>query len=235
MDKGLYLPILRDETVLWVCLLFLVLLFVCGRVCYNSSKIMANILDKETETVLIAAAKERNTEAFGSLYDAFVKKIYDFVYYKTLNREVAEDIVSLVFIKAWQKINQFKGGSFSAWLYMIARNAVTDHYRRDKKNIDIDDCWDLSDDNDFLVKVDTDLNLESLRGALTGLNSRERDILIMRFWQDLSFAEIAERLEKKEGAVKMACGRALQALKTKMPLAVFILLPELINICRRTN
>ncbi|MDD3285779.1 MAG: RNA polymerase sigma factor [Patescibacteria group bacterium] len=196
---------------------------------------MANILNKEQEAALIAATKERDTEAFGSLYDTFVKKIYDFVYYKTLNKEVAEDIVSLVFTKAWQKINQFKSGSFSAWLYTIARNAIVDYYRRDRKNVDIDDCWDLSDESDFLAKVDTNLHLEHLRAALADLNSRERDILIMRFWQDLSFAEIAERLDKKEGAVKMACGRALQALKIKMPLAVFILLPGLINICKRTS
>ncbi len=196
---------------------------------------MANILDKDKEAALIAAAKMHDAEAFGSLYDAFIKKIYDFVYYKTLNREAAEDIVSLVFAKAWQKIHQFKEGSLSAWLYMIARNAVIDYYRRDRKNLDIEDCWDLRDEEDFTAKVDKDLRLGRLRSALAELNARERDILIMRFWQDLYFAEIAERLGKKEGAVKMACGRALKALKTKMPLAVFILLPGLINICRRTS
>lgn len=209
--------------------------FVSVYVCYNRSKIMANILNKEQEAVLIAAAKDRNTEAFGSLYDAFVKKIYDFVYYKTLNKEAAEDIVSLVFTKAWQKIDQFKEGNFAAWLYKIARNTIVDHYRREKENLDIDDCWDLSDGHDFLAKVDTDLHLERLKEVFATLNSRERDILIMRFWQELSFAEIAERLDKKEGAVKMACGRALRNLQTKMPLAVFICLPAIINICKRTN
>ena len=174
---------------------------------------MANILDKDKEAALIAAAKMHDAEAFGSLYDAFVKKIYDFVYYKTLNREAAEDIVSLVFAKAWQKIHQFKEGSLSAWLYMIARNAVIDYYRRDRKNLDIEDCWDLRDEEDFTAKVDKDLRLGRLRSALAELNARG----------------------KKEGAVKMACGRALKALKTKMPLAVFILLPGLINICRRTS
>jgi len=196
---------------------------------------MVNILDIEQEAALIAATKKRDAEAFGSLYDVFVKKIYDFVYYKTLNKEVAEDIVSLVFTKAWQKIDQFKEGNFAAWLYKIARNTIVDYYRQEKGNVNIDDCWDLSDGHDFLAKVDTDLHLERLKEVFTTLNSRDRDILIMRFWQELSFAEIAERLDKKEGAVKMACGRALSHLQTKMPLVAFLLLPAIINICKRTN
>lgn len=196
---------------------------------------MATVLDTTTEADLIAAAKAGNAEAFGGLYDFYIKKIYDFIYYKTLNQEVAEDLASTTFVKAWRNLAQFKSGRLGAWLYTIARNTVSDYYRQRREHLDIDDCWDLSDGQDFLGNIDKDLHLERLREHFSTLRAQDREILIMRFWQDLSFAEIAERLEKNEGAVKMACSRALQNLKTKMPLAVFILLPELINICRRTN
>lgn len=192
-------------------------------------------ISKQQELDLALETKKGNSESFGRLYEIYIKKIYDFIYYKTLNKEVAEDITSIVFAKAWDKIDQFKNGSFSAWLYMIARNAVVDYYRREKGHDDIDDCWDLADKTDFLANIDNDLNVDLIREAMKGLKDQDREILIMRFWLDLSFSEIAERLNKKEGAVKMALGRTLKNLKNKIPLAMIILWPEIINICKKIN
>jgi len=194
-----------------------------------------NIQDEKIEVELITAAKLGDAEAFGVLYDIYIKKIYDYIFYKTLNVEVAEDITSTVFVKAWQNLSQFKDGSLVAWLYTIARNTVVDYYRREKFHLNIDDCWDLRDKKDFIAEVDRDIYLDKVREAMIVLKSEERDILIMRFWQELSFQEIAERLNKNEGAVKMACNRALQSLRHKIPLAVFILLPGIMNICKKMN
>lgn len=193
------------------------------------------IITRQQELDLALAAKAGNSEAFGRLYEMYIKKIYDFVYYKTLNKEAAEDITSIVFTKAWDRIEQFKKDSFSAWLYTIARNAVIDFYRREKRYDDIDDCWDLADKVDFMANIDNNLNVDLIREAMRSLKDRDREILIMRFWLDLSFAEIAERLNKKEGAVKMALGRTLKDLKNKIPLAMIILWPEIINICKKIN
>lgn len=193
------------------------------------------IISKQQELDLALDTKAGNPESFGRLYDIYIKKIYDFIYYKTLNKEVAEDITSTVFTKAWDKIGQFKEGSFSAWLYMIARNAVTDYYRREKGHDDIDDCWDLADKTDFLADIDNGLNVDLIKEAMKSLKDQDREILIMRFWLDLSFSEIAERLNKKEGAVKVALGRTLKDLKNKIPLAMIIIWPEIINICKKIN
>ncbi len=184
---------------------------------------------------LVLAAQKGNSESFGRLYDIYIKKIYDFIYYKTLNKDVAEDITSLVFLKAWDKIAQFKNGSFAAWLYMIARNSVIDHYRQQKVNVNIEDCWDIADKNDFLGQVDQNLNIEIIREAMKCLKNQEREVLIMRFWLGLSFKEIAERLDKSEGAIKMTLGRSLKILKTKIPLLIIILWPGIINICKKLN
>jgi RNA polymerase sigma-70 factor (ECF subfamily) len=211
----------------------MLLLYPSG-VCYNRREDMATI-SKQQELDLALDAKTGSSESFGRLYEIYIKKIYDFIYYKTLKKEVAEDITSIVFTKAWNKIEQFKEGSFSAWLYMIARNAVTDYYRREKGHDDIEDCWDLADKTDFLANIDNDLSVELIRETMKSLKEQEREILIMRFWLDLSFSEIAERLNKKEGAVKMALGRALKDLKNKVPLAMILLWPEIINICKRIN
>jgi len=191
---------------------------------------MATILDTTKEVDFIKSAQNGDSDAFAVLYDAYISQIYKFIYYKTLHQETAEDITADVFIKAWRKLSQFRDGSFIAWLYTIARNAVIDYYRRNREHKNIEDCWDLKDESDFLAMIDQGLNLEKMKAALKFLKSEDREILIMRFWQELSFVEIAERLNKKEGAVKMSCVRALERLRTKMPLALFILLPKLINL-----
>lgn len=179
---------------------------------------------------LVKSIQNGNVSDFGSLYDCYIKKIYDFIYYKTLNKEVAEDICSEVFMKALKNINQFTEGSFGAWLYAIARNAVIDHYRRNVDVSDIEDCWDLSDGEDFLGLIDSNLKVEAIKKAMFDLRIEERELLIMRLWLDLPFKEMAQQLNKTEGAVKMSFNRALINLKNKVPLAIFILWPELIKI-----
>lgn len=191
---------------------------------------MATILNTTKERDFVKSAQNGDSDAFAVLYDAYISQIYNFIYYKTLHQETAEDISAEVFIKAWRKLAQFKDGSFVAWLYSIARHTVIDYYRRHHEHQDIDDCWDLTDGTDFLAMIDQGLNLDKVKSALKSLKSEDREILIMRFWQDLSFAEIAQRLDKKEGAVKMSCARALERLRSNMPLALFILLPKLINL-----
>lgn len=180
--------------------------------------------------ILVRQAQAGSAEAYGQLYDIYIKKIYDFVYYKTLHKNTAEDIVSEVFLKAWKNINQFQDGNFSAWLYMIARNSVIDNYRQQKNLVNIEDCWDLADGQDFLTKIDSDLKIEKIKLAMSELKNSERELVIMRLWLDLSFKEIAEQLGKTEGAVKMSFARSLSVLKNKVPLAIFILWPELIKI-----
>ncbi len=191
---------------------------------------MSQYLQQQNDFILVQKAQSGDATAFGILYDSYIKKIYNFIYYKTLNKEVAEDVCSETFIKAWKNIGQLHDGSFSAWLYTIARNSVIDYYRQAKDHSNIEDCWDLSDGKDFLEKIDCDLKIEIIKQALSSLKIEERDLLIMRLWLDLPFKEIAEQLNKTEGAAKMSFSRALTSLKNKIPLAIFILGPELLNI-----
>lgn len=196
---------------------------------------MIKILDSKEERGYVISAKSGDAEAFACLYDTYIKQIYEFIFYKTMHQETAEDISSDVFLKAWKKIDQFKSGEFVAWLYTIARNAVIDYYRQNKDIKDVDDFWDLSDDQDILLETDKLIMIEKLKKIMSSFNNNDREILIMRFWQDLSFAEIAQLLDKEQGAVKMSCMRAIKKLQIKMPLALFIILPIFINIWKKIN
>lgn len=185
---------------------------------------MAIEIKSQDNLFLLQLAKSGDAEAFAKLYDLYINKIYNFIYYKTLNKEVAEDIASIVFMKSWKNIQQCKLDSFAAWLYAIARHSVADYYRKEKNLVDIDDCWDLADEDDFLGRIDSDLKIENIRKVMLTLKSHDREIVIMRFWQDLSFKEIADRLDKQEGAVKMSFSRAINRLRLQIPSALVILL-----------
>lgn len=204
------------------------LLFSAADVCYNRDISMAIKDNRQEEYSLALAAKAGEAEAFGRLYEAYIKKIYDFIYYKTLNKEVAEDLTSAVFVKAWDKMASFRGESFAAWLYAIARHAVIDHYRQEQTTKDIEDCWDIADHQDFIAQIDNNLRLDSIKEALSSLKPAAREVLIMRFWLDLSFKEIAERSGRSEAAAKMMLARALRDIRGQLPLALLLFWP-LIN------
>jgi|SRR5690606_26119333 len=178
-----------------------------------------------SETELIRSSQSGDSDAFGKLYELYVRKIYDFIYYKTHHKETAEDLTSQTFFKALEKIRTFKTerGSFNSWIYQIARNIVTDHYRSSKTNLNIDDIWDLHNDDDVERDADTRLQLEKVHSYLQKLKPEQREILLLRLWNDLSFKEIAEIVGKSEANCKMIVHRALGKLQTDLLIALILL------------
>lgn len=177
------------------------------------------------ERDLVIAAKSGDTKAFGELYDAHIKKIYNFVYFKTRHKETAEDLTSETFFKALNKIKTVDPAqSFSSWLYRIAQNTVIDHFRAKRPTGNIDDVFDLDDETDIVGELDTKADVRELTKNLKNLSSIERDIIIMRVWQDMSYKEIAEIVGKSEGSCKMMYFRTLEKLRQSMPLALLLIL-----------
>jgi RNA polymerase sigma-70 factor (ECF subfamily) len=181
-----------------------------------------------TESELIKSSKNGNSEAFGQLYELYVRKIYDFIYYKTHHKETAEDLTSQSFFKALEKINTFNSekGSFNTWIYQIARNTVTDHYRSSKSNLNIDDIWDLHNDEDVERDTDTRLQLEKVHKLLNQLKPEQREILLLRLWNNFSFKEIAEIVGKSEANCKMIVHRTLGKLQTDFLIALILLFSQ---------
>ena len=195
---------------------------------------MAEILE-ENATELASRTQTGDSQAFALIYDTFIKKIYDFIFYKTMHQQLAEDLTSQTFLKAWKKISQFQKGNFSAWLYTIARNIVVDHYRSQKEILTVEDFWELKADDNVFEEVEKRLKIEKLREGLSHLKASEREILMLRLWQDLPFKEIAIILDKNEGATKMSFARAMESLKKEMPVELFVLLPFILNLWKKFN
>ena len=179
---------------------------------------------------LIKKYQAGDAAVFSRLYDKYIKKIYDFIYYKTHHKQTAEDLTSTTFLKAYKAINNFKTdtGTFQAWLYQIARNTVIDYYRSNKDTSNIDDAWDIGETKEYDRDVDNKMLLEEVQKYLSQLSSDQRDIIVMRLWQQMSYQEIAAALGKTEESCRMMFSRTITKLRQEKGLSALLLLLSLI-------
>ena len=172
------------------------------------------------ERQLVLQAQDGNSEAFGQLYDAYMERIYRFVYFRVEDQQTAEDITSQVFLKAWSNLDrfQFSRTPYLAWLYTIAHNAVIDHYRTRKVTTALDDVQLSQPDHSELVENEIDLSVEmrSVKTALQSLTDDQQKVLTLKFIEGMSNNEIARHLGKREGAIRALQMRGLQALAKQL-------------------
>jgi RNA polymerase sigma-70 factor (ECF subfamily) len=173
---------------------------------------------------LVKKVQSGDMIAFGPLYDAHIEQVYRFVWYKVQHKELAEDLTSQVFMKALEKISSFNAekASFKTWVLTIARNTVIDHWRTARDHRDIEDAWDLDSSSDTARDAEAREQLEKVQMHLKKLSTDQRDIIILRVWEGLSYKEIAEALGKSESACKMSCSRGLAQLRRIMPLSLYL-------------
>ncbi len=171
------------------------------------------------EAHLVRQAQSGDADSFARLYDGYVERVYRYVFFRVSDDEMAEDITSQVFLKAWENLDHYHSGSspFLAWLYTIARNQVIDHYRARKQSVSIDEAVSLpAKDETVDEQVQSRFELQAMRDALQYLTEEQQQVLTLRFIAGLETSEISERMGKAEGAVRALQMRALQALSKIM-------------------
>jgi RNA polymerase sigma-70 factor (ECF subfamily) len=167
---------------------------------------------------LVREVKNGGHDAFSELYDIFIDAIYRYVFYRVRTGD-SEDLVENVFLKVWENIKSYKEKKdtyFSSWIFRIAHNVVVDYYRASKDRISLDldiSIPDLDREHSPLRKTEKHLDQKVLKSALDRLKKGYQDILVYKFINDLSNAEIAEVLGQSEGSVRILQFRALKALK----------------------
>lgn len=167
------------------------------------------------ESLLIDRARRGDAKAFGQLYELHVDRIYRYVAYRVARAEQAEDLTEHVFLKAWEAIGRYerRGLPFAAWLYRMAHNAVVDHYRASRPTTSIDDKFDLEDEKQSPSDaVMAGVDRETLGLAIQRLNSDQQRVVLLRFVEGLSHAEVAGIVGKSEGAVRVIQHRALAVM-----------------------
>jgi len=185
-----------------------------------------------TDNLIIKSCRDGNLEEFSFLYDKYADKIYNFIFYKTFHKQTAQDLVSVTFMKALEKLDRYdpKKGNFSSWLYRIARNNVIDHYRSKKINLNIDDFWSLVSKDNVEKEVGAKKELDEVKKHITKLGQEQREIVIMRIWDELSYKEISQVLGKSEAACKMIFSRAINSVRAGLlPLLLIILITNYLN------
>lgn len=167
---------------------------------------------------MIERAK-RDPDAFGELYDIYFDKIYAYIYRKTGDRQLTEDLTSETFTKALANLKgyQYTGQPFVAWLYRIAGNLVTDHYRAAKPTATLDDGMQVAapgiSPEEAALRLD---DQQAVARAIRSLSPDQQDVVLMRFSGGMRLREIAEVVGKSEGAVKALMFRALGSLRGKL-------------------
>lgn len=158
-------------------------------------------------------------EAFGVLYDRYCQQIYRFVHRRLPDRDTAEDVTAEVFFKALRSIGSYKPdvGEFLPWLYRIAGNAVIDYARAHKVVLGLEAVEDSTDtaaavDDQVINRVE----LARVWEAIETLPHAQRTAVMLRYERDLPIADIAQRMGRSAGAVKLLLNRALAAVRRRV-------------------
>lgn len=179
-------------------------------------------LEALDDTELVELAKD-DKEAFGAIYERYLKKIYNYVYYRVGNHQDAEDLTERVFYRAMAHINTYteRGIPFQAWLYRIAHNLVA-NWHRDRgrrKIIPLDEFVASSLRTEAPDRLTEDREeRDALLAAIRRLPAERQQLLILKFVEKQSNAEIGVLLGRTEGAIKSLYHRTLLSLREELEM-----------------
>ena len=172
------------------------------------------------EILLISRARDGDREAFGALVEQYRDNVYRLAYRMCGNAYDADEAAQEAFVAAWRALPNFRGDAkFSTWLYRLTTNAAIDVMRREKRHQTVGDgeMMELADDADSPQEtVERTEQQEAVQNALATLSEEYREVLLLRYMEELDYAEIAEVLQLPSGTVKSRINRAKAALKTAL-------------------
>ena len=165
---------------------------------------------------LIERVRKGDQDAARTLYERYFDRIYNYVYARLGRVEDAEDLAIDTMTRSLTRLDLFhdQGVAFSSWVYRIAHNATIDHYRRQGKmrlvSLEQATLPQSADPSELAMEQ---LSNEDLRAALRDLTDEQQQVLILRFFQDLTAAQVAGIMGKSVGAVQALQHRALGSLE----------------------
>lgn len=175
-------------------------------------------MDNLTEDQVLDLAVQGDAEAFSFLYELYVNKIFSYIFYRTGSTNDAEDLTARVFQRAMNHIQRYtnKGVPFSAWLYRIAHNLVANWHRDNSRRQEVP-----IDDQPYLVmagdqperQIVRNQEVDRLIRVIKELSPERQQLIVLKFVEQLSNAEIAVIMSKSEGAIKSLYHRTLLELR----------------------
>lgn len=176
---------------------------------------MGTLLD---DVQLVRQAQE-DLGHFTQLYECYMPRVYRYLLGRVGNVADAQDLTSQTFIAAMENLNKYEGQRpFLAWLFGIARNKATDHFRQQRPDNQLDTAVDLADTHtqDPSEIVQQQLTLEAVARKLSIIAPDRAEAILLRLVAGLSVAEVAALMGKNEPAIRMLLHRGLRDLQTQL-------------------
>ncbi|WP_158277442.1 sigma-70 family RNA polymerase sigma factor [Opitutus sp. ER46] len=179
---------------------------------------MAAASELRSDHALMLAVRDGELDALGELFERHHRPLFGFLYKLTSDRSAAEDITQVVFQRMLKYRHTYRDdGSFTAWMYHLARRCAADHFRRSSQAPHATDPAGLAEHADDRPHAGQHAASRDdhalLRTALSRLEHDDREVLLLARFQELSFAEVADILGCSVGAAKVRAHRALHALR----------------------
>ena len=192
----------------------------------------ASRMDRDRERTLVARARS-DAAAFGELYDFYLPRIYGFVYRRVEERSVAEDLTATTFQRALEAVRHrdWRNDAFGGWLYRVAANAVVDHVRQGRRLLSLDGAEGSRGAADAFAAA---LDRDELRTARSRLTGAQREVLTLRFYDDLDADEASAVLGCTRGTFAVRLHRAISALRGAMQLERAVPAPAVARDARET-
>lgn len=179
--------------------------------------------NEQNSDLIIERAIKGDDEAFSILYQENIKKIYNYIYYRTGNSHDAEDLTARVFQRALNHISKYKKTAvpFSAWLYRIAHNLVANWHRDNnrRKEVPLEEQTVTRNKQEIPEReIEDRQDIEFLLKAMHRLSHDRQTVIILKYVEDLSNNEIGKIMRKSEGAIKSLYHRTLLELRDYLEL-----------------
>ena len=177
----------------------------------------------EDDRDLVRAAK-KDVEAFGKLYDRYYGEVSGYIYHRTLDRGLTEELTSNTFFSALKHLGRFRWRRipFGAWLYRIATNEIRMHYRKSRRisqvsfQSEADAAVTSKIRSPELSASDTVIaaqQFETLHGAIDALKPDYQAVIVLRYFEEKTAREIGQIIGKREGTVRSMIHRGLKQLR----------------------
>ncbi len=166
---------------------------------------------------IIRGCKKGDSRCFSLVVDMYASRCYGYFHRLTGNSDTSDELLSELFVKLVEKIGSYRGGSFESWLFTIASNIFHDHLRskqRRKKLAEVSEEgleWEVAEPK----RSDGEM-VDRLQSQLVRLDSETRELIMLRFYSQLSFKEIAQMRSEPIGTTLAKTHRGLKKLRQLM-------------------
>jgi RNA polymerase sigma-70 factor (ECF subfamily) len=173
-------------------------------------------MSHEEEKLLIEACKS-NLDEFNKIYKSYVQDVYRYCYSKLENKTEAEEAVSETFLKALQAIKTYedRGKPIKNWLFVIARNVIYQGYRK-KETETFDEKWHGVEEDNVLDLIANRDALEKVEAYIKEFRPPVPEIIKLKLWEEMTFEEISEIVDKSVSSVKMAYYRSIEKVREQL-------------------